>query len=137
MSDLLPTNQPIHYFVAKDVDSGDFGRVQYKIVNGNQPAMFVLDSQTGKSVFISKFLFVGALTVLHRPTIPFIQLTIRASDSDPIMPRFTEQLFTIQVQENESKWTYFTQPVYEFTLAANTISDTLLVDFKRPSFGKL
>jgi hypothetical protein len=51
------------------------------------------------------------------------------------MPRFTEQLFSIQVQANEAKWTYFDQPVYDFTLASETVVGTPLVDFKRPSFG--
>ncbi|KAI6170983.1 Protocadherin-16 [Aphelenchoides bicaudatus] len=122
LADLLPTNQPVHYFVAKDMDSGEFGRVQYTIVNGNKPPAFVLDQQT------------GALTVLHRPTQPLVQLTVRASDSDPTMPRFTEQLFSIQIQANEAKWTYFEQPVYDFTLAASTVVGTPLVDFRRPSF---
>lgn len=51
LADLLPTDHPVHYFVATDPDTGDFGRVQYTIVNGNQPPMFVVNQQTGRHLF--------------------------------------------------------------------------------------
>lgn len=48
--DSSTTTTPFHYFIATDADMGVAGKVSYSIVNGNRPAMFSLDSETGKLI---------------------------------------------------------------------------------------
>lgn len=40
-------NEPIHFFVAKDIDSGIFSRISYEIIDGNEKNLFDLNSNFG------------------------------------------------------------------------------------------
>ncbi|CAD5215800.1 unnamed protein product [Bursaphelenchus okinawaensis] len=113
--DPLVNSIPVHYFVAEDSDSGDFGRVRYSIIDGNKPEYFSLDSVTGE------------LSMIHRPD-GVIKLTVRAADQDLVTPQHTDQLFTVNVKQNEVQWFFFSKSVNEITVT-DAEKGATLIDF--------
>ena len=47
-----PVGYPVLHVVAVDGDSGENGRLIYEIVSGNEDGKFILDSLTGKSIYV-------------------------------------------------------------------------------------
>lgn len=69
----LSTDTPVIAVAATDLDSGTFGTISYRIVNGNEAAIFRIHRFTGE-IFIAR-----SITISSRSQ-PFYKLNISATD---------------------------------------------------------
>lgn len=107
-------SQPIHYFVATDVDSTEFSTIIYKIISGNTNAFFL--NQTNGALYLRDNIEENT------------KLTIRAIDNS-LTPRFTDQQFTIFIEHNSIEWSFFEKSAFNFKLASAPIPGTVVNNF--------
>lgn len=69
----LPTSSPIIAVVATDADSGSFGIVSYRIVDGNDAGIFRIDRLSGE-------IFIAKPSMLSSRTQPYHKLNVSATD---------------------------------------------------------
>ncbi|XP_074651637.1 protein dachsous-like [Tubulanus polymorphus] len=106
-----PVDFPVVHVLADDADSGNNGKVTYRIESGNEDSHFKLDYET------------GLLSIIKLLDYEFKQLyRLRISATDHGSPaRSSEQLIEVHVVDVNDHPPHFKQPLYSANVSENVI----------------
>ncbi|XP_053692497.1 protein dachsous [Sabethes cyaneus] len=135
ISDSLEVNQIVSHVVATDRDSGENGRIIYKIISGNDDERFSIDIDTGfirvAKAFSSNFI----ADHLKSSVTSRYNLVIAASDQG--VPRSKEAKITIQVviQNTTNNPPRFLESVYHVNITENVPTGSFVVRVSAKSYN--
>ncbi|XP_055546785.1 protein dachsous [Wyeomyia smithii] len=135
ISDSLEVNQIVSHVVATDRDSGENGRLIYKIVSGNDDERFTIDADTGfirvAKAFSSNFI----ADHLKNSVTGRYNLVIAAYDQG--MPRSKEAKITIQIviQNTTNNPPRFLESVYHVNITENVPTGSFVVRVSAKSYN--
>ncbi|KXJ82442.1 hypothetical protein RP20_CCG013707, partial [Aedes albopictus] len=135
ISDSLEVNHIVSHVVATDRDSGENGRVVYKIVSGNDDERFFIDPDSGfvklAKPFSSNFIADNSKNSITGR----YNLVISATDQG--IPRSKEARITIQVviQNTSNNPPRFLESVYHINITENVPTGSFVVRVSAKSYN--
>lgn len=109
---------PVVIVAATDPDSGKFGSLTYRIVAGNEAALFRIDQNTGE-------IFVKQPTYLSRQRQPYHRLNISATDGGGLRSIEDAEVF-ISVIDSAQRPPIFEYPRYTYTVKEDVRKETVI-----------
>ncbi|XP_055613525.1 protein dachsous [Uranotaenia lowii] len=136
ISDSLEVNHVVSHVVAIDRDSGDNGRVVYKIVSGNDDERFAIDPNTGFIRLVKAFTSNFIADNSKNSVTGRYNLVISASDQG--VPRSKEARITIQIviQNTTNNPPRFLESIYRVNITENVPTGSFVVRVSAKSFNE-